>query len=99
MHAIGIGFVTGRKMNRPGQIARPAIATTIHQTADSAKDIAQRDAWGEHISPFPDRQFFNFRIYEISDNSSSEPAVINQAAMMNHKNLGDGPAGKLFPPI
>src|SRR5687767_5580395 len=29
------------KTNRPGQIARPAITTAVHETADPAKDVAE----------------------------------------------------------
>src|SRR5207244_4405914 len=60
----------GRKGDPPRQIARAPVAATIEQTTDSAKRMAECNAWGQNVRAFPKRQLAAQRIEDISQRSA-----------------------------
>src|SRR6267142_4207413 len=99
MNSLRIGVVAWREMDRPGQLAHTPIATAIHQTPDTPKDITQRDTWGENVSPLPDGQGFKTRVKDKGERSPDEPSIVDQSSLLDHKDLGNRLTGELFVPV
>src|SRR6266404_3949792 len=81
MNPVGMGFMAVRKLDRPGQIAGAAVAATVHQAADPAQGVSERDAGREDIGDFPERKVFEPDVKEASDRGADESTVKNQYAV------------------
>src|SRR5437762_7771097 len=99
MNPVGMGFVAVRKLDRPGQIAGAAVAATVHQAADPAQGVSERDAGREDIGDFPERKVFEPDVKEASDRGADESAVKNQSAAADIENLPERFGGKILAPI
>src|SRR5204862_6061297 len=49
MHRSAVGPMILWKSNRPGQIGRATVTAASHQTANPSKNMAQCDAWRNHV--------------------------------------------------
>src|SRR5690242_14658929 len=56
MNAHAMRFMIGGKMNRPRQVAGPAITAAVEQAANATENTAQRNAGGDDVGNFPDGQ-------------------------------------------
>ena len=86
-------------MNRPGKIAGAPKTAAVHQTADAAKRMTQRDAGREDIGDFPKRQLSEKNINDAGERRPDEAAVKNQSAAPDVKKLPERSASEVFAPI
>src|SRR5207249_9910507 len=98
-HARRRSLCRGRKGDCPGQTARATVTTTVEQTTNSPKCVPKSNTRREDISPFPERQLASKGIQNVAQRSPDQSTVINQTAMLHHKNFPNRLAGKLFAPI
>src|SRR6266567_2584878 len=99
MDTIRVGGMIRWKMDRPGQLADASIATAVHQTPDSSKDITQSDTRGEDVSHLPERQGFKAGIKDKGQGGTDQASVVDETPMLNHKDLVNRFASELFMPI
>src|SRR6266581_4422146 len=85
-------------MDGPRQIAGAPIAAAVQQTADAPEDVAQGNARRQNIGSFPERKFFAARIENEGQRCPDQSAVINQPAVVDHKDFRNRLAGELFAP-
>src|SRR5438034_11643784 len=99
MNARAVSWVVVGEVNRPGKIAGASVATAVHQTADAAKGMAQRDARREDVGDFPERQLFVVDVKDAGERRPDQAAVKDQSASAEVKNLPERSAGEVLAPI
>src|SRR6266536_2326787 len=99
MHARAQGRVVAGEMNRPGKIAGASVATTVHQAADAAKGVSQRDARRKHVGYFPERQLSVADVQDAGEGRPDQAAVKDQSTSADVKNLPERSAGEILAPI
>src|SRR5262245_11669515 len=87
MNALAVRLVSGRKVHGPGQVGRLSVTTTVHQTAEPARHIAQGDAGSERVGKFPQRQLVLPNVEDGGEAGPDQPPIENQPAPMYHENL------------
>src|SRR5436190_5079027 len=99
MNTGAMSGVIVRKVNRPGKIGGAPIATAVHQTADAAEGMAQRDAGREDVGDFPKRQFFDADIEDAGERRADQSTIITQSAAADVEHLPERLPGKVLAPI
>src|SRR5512133_1235050 len=99
MDAMWIGVVAGRKVNGPWKVAFLAITTAIQQATHAAEHTTQSNAWSHHIGQPPQGKFLKPGVQNSSQRSPNQAAVVYEATLPYHENLGNGLPGKLLAPV
>src|SRR6266540_5617140 len=99
MNTRAVSWVVLREVNRPGKFAGASVATAVHQTADAAEGMAQRDARREDVGDFPERQIFVANVQNAGERRANQSAIKNQSAAADIENLPEWFAGEVFAPV
>src|SRR5690242_7255612 len=99
MDTVRVGGVAVGKLDRPGQCAGAAIATSIHQAPDAAEGVSESDAGREDVGGFPERQFFPADVKDAGERRANESAVKDEPASADVENLPERPAREILAPI
>lgn len=99
MHMSRVSGVSGRKLDGPGEIGHPAIATAVHQTTDPAEGMAQSDAWSQRVGHFPDRLLLNAEIDIGCYDRPDQSAIEDQTAAAKVENVPPRLSREILLPI
>src|ERR1051325_3434256 len=99
MHRGSVGLMTDRKTNAPRHVSRKAITTPGHETTQSAKSLAQRNARRQSIGHFPKREFFPNQIKGAEQKGAYKSTIKNQTPISDFENLNEIFPGKILVPV
>src|SRR5205085_11935102 len=92
--AITMRIVANGIVDGPGRGTFPSVAATVHQAAETAEDITERDAGRERISELPQRHGPETAIKNDGQRRANKTAVKNQTAVLHHEDFRPRLAGE-----